>query len=99
MSAMMKLVRACLLAALAGLAASAAQAEERPQDLVQAYNRAGLALFDALAREATNPVVSPYSIGTAMAMVSAGAQGDTAAQLAEVLAYPVGPGELATELP
>jgi serine protease inhibitor len=53
--------------------------------LVDAFNGTGLRLFHAFAKAPGNIVISPYSIGTAMAMVLAGARGDNAAEMAKVL--------------
>jgi serpin B len=75
--------------ALAGMMIPAALPQPaRAQDirpLVQAYNATGLNLFDKLAAEPGNIVLSPYSIGTAMAMARSGARGATEAQMASVL--------------
>jgi len=69
-----------------------ARADERSDALVKAYNSAGLALFGKLATEKPgNLVLSPYSIGTAMAMAYAGARGETAAEMARVLRYGADP--------
>jgi serpin B len=51
--------------------------------LVDAFNGTGLRLFQAFAKAPGNIVISPYSIGTAMAL--AGARGDNAAEMAKVL--------------
>jgi serpin B len=53
--------------------------------LVDAFNGTGLRLFQAFAKTPGNIVISPYSIGTAMATVLAGARGDNAAEMAKVL--------------
>jgi serpin B len=53
--------------------------------LSAAYNSSGLALFRQLSRARGNIVLSPFSIGTAMAMVLSGARGDTAREMAGVL--------------
>lgn len=61
-----------------------------PQDirpLTQAYNLSGQDLLQALAAAPGNLVVSPYSIGTAMAMVLAGARGETAEEMRKVLRH------------
>jgi serpin B len=58
---------------------------ERVGPLVDAFNGTGLRLFQAFAKAPGNIVISPYSIGTAMAMVLAGARGDNAAEMAKVL--------------
>jgi serpin B len=55
--------------------------------LTEAYNASGQALFRELARKPGNIVISPYSIGTAMAMARAGARGETALQMTKVLGH------------
>jgi serpin B len=72
---------ATLLAAAVPPAAEAA--EVRP--LTRAYNASGQALFRDFSAGSGNIVFSPYSIGTAMAMVLAGARGETERELAAVL--------------
>ena len=53
--------------------------------LIAAYNGVGQQLFRALAQKPRNVVLSPYSIGTAMAMTLIGARGETASEMARVL--------------
>jgi len=53
--------------------------------LITAYNGCGQQLFRAFAEKPGNIVLSPYSIGTAMAMALAGARGETASEMAKVL--------------
>jgi serpin B len=53
--------------------------------LIEAFNGTGQRLFQAFAKTPGNVVISPYSIGSAMAMVLAGARGDNAAEMAKVL--------------
>lgn len=55
--------------------------------LTQAYNRSGQDLLRALAAAPGNVVISPLSIGTAMAMVLAGARGETEAEMRQVLRH------------
>jgi serpin B len=55
--------------------------------LSAAYNASGHDLFLKFAEEPGNIVFSPYSIGTAMAMVLAGARGDTEREMASVLRH------------
>ncbi len=55
--------------------------------LTAAYNASGHDLFTTFAHAPGNIVFSPYSIGTAMAMVMSGARGDTAAEMATVLRH------------
>jgi serpin B len=62
--------------------------------LVDAFNGTGLRLFQAFAKTPGNIVISPYSIGTAMAMVLAGARGDNAAEMAKVLGQKLPGGEI-----
>src|SRR5262245_42040211 len=59
--------------------------------LTKAYNASGQALFQELARTPGNIVVSPYSIGTAMAMARAGARGDTERQMTKTLKHTLPP--------
>ena len=54
-------------------------------ELVAAYNASGFDLFRRLAASPKNIAVSPYSIGSAMAMALAGARGATAAEMANAL--------------
>jgi serpin B len=61
--------------------------------LVTANNRFALDLFQQFNPSADeNAFFSPYSISTALAMTWAGAQGDTAAQMAKVLHFAEMPG-------
>jgi serine protease inhibitor len=53
--------------------------------LIAAFNGTGQRLLQAFAKAPGNIVISPYSIGSAMAMVLAGARGDNAAEMAKVL--------------
>ena len=53
--------------------------------LIAAYNASGRQLFVELAKTPGNVVLSPYSIGTAMAMALSGARGATESELAGVL--------------
>jgi len=74
----------CALAiAAAVIPAASAAAGWGP--LIDAFNGTGQRLFQGFAKEPGNVVISPYSIGTAMAMVLAGARGDNAAEMAKVL--------------
>jgi serpin B len=66
-------------------APSAAQGDIRA--LTQAYNTSGQELFRTLAAQPGNAVLSPLSIGTAMAMALAGARGDTEAEMRQVLRH------------
>jgi len=53
--------------------------------LIGGYNRTGQRLFRALAETPGNIVLSPYSVGTAMAMAMVGARGETEAEMAKAL--------------
>ena len=53
--------------------------------LIGGYNRTGQRLFRALAETPGNIVLSPYSVGTAMAMATVGARGETEAEMAKAL--------------
>ncbi|HUI94332.1 MAG TPA: serpin family protein [Xanthobacteraceae bacterium] len=66
---------------LAAHAADAAQA----RTVALADNALGRDLYVRLAATPGNIVFSPYSVGTAMAMVLSGARGETAAEMAAVL--------------
>jgi serpin B len=55
--------------------------------LTAAYNASAQALYAELAREPGNIVLSPYSIGSAMAMARTGARGETETQMTAVLKH------------
>jgi len=55
--------------------------------LSEAYNASGQELMARLASAPGNIVVSPYSIGTAMALARSGASGETDAEMARVLRH------------
>lgn len=74
-----------LATGLAALPAGASDADIRP--LTQAYNASGQELLQTLAASPGNIVLSPYSIGTAMAMVLSGARGETEADMRKVLRH------------
>jgi len=83
-----------LLAQAAGLpgVGAAPAAEPVPvRALTTAYNASGHDLFTTFAAAPGNIVFSPYSIGTAMAMVLAGARGDTEREMATVLRHSLPP--------
>jgi serpin B len=71
----------------AGLCPANALAAADVYALTAAYNASGQALFQVLAREPGNIVLSPYSIGAAMAMTRAGARGETERQMTMVLKH------------
>ena len=71
--------------ALALLAPPPATAQNDEQALTGAYNASGGALFKQLSGGAGNIVLSPLSIGTAMAMAMSGARGETEREMAGAL--------------
>jgi serpin B len=73
--------------AIASFAApiQAAAAEDGSGPLITAYNSCGQQLFRAFAEKPGNIVLSPYSIGTGMAMALVGARGENEAEMAKVL--------------
>ena len=71
----------------AALMPSAGVAQDGTRALTDAYNASGQDLFRSFAATPGNIVFSPYSIGTAMAMVLAGARGDTGREMAAVLRH------------
>src|SRR3984957_7235681 len=74
------------------LAQAAAAAEPTPvRALTTAYNASGHDLFTQFVATPGNIVFSPYSIGTAMAMVLAGARGDTEREMTTVLRHSLPP--------
>jgi serpin B len=62
-----------------------AQPAEQPSVVAQAYNVSGQELFADFSRQPGNVVFSPFSIGSAMAMVLSGARGETQGEMAKVL--------------
>lgn len=85
-----RVVGVCAKGALSVLAAAgAAEAQEADtmKALTRGYNDSGLALYRALARAPGNLVLSPYSIGSAMAMVRSGARGETEREIAAALKH------------
>jgi serpin B len=73
------------LAAVAAIQPQAGLTQER--ELTAAFNASGQDLFERLAGGAGNIVISPYSIGTAMAMALSGARGETESELLKVLRH------------
>ena len=59
--------------------------QDAVQKLVEAYNESGQQLYKSLAAKPGNIVFSPYSIGTAMAMVLSGARGQTEREMMAAL--------------
>jgi serpin B len=81
-----------LLAQAAGVpTVGAARATEQVRAVTTAYNASGHDLFTEFSAAPGNIVFSPYSIGTAMAMVLAGARGDTEREMATVLRHSLPP--------
>lgn len=78
---------ALLLGFFLALSVLPAAAQDGGRALTQAYNRSGHELFQALAATPGNVVLSPFSIGTAMAMVLAGARGETETEMRSVLRH------------
>jgi len=79
----------------AALMPSAAIAQDGTRALTDAYNASGQDLFRSFAAKPGNIVFSPYSIGTALAMVCAGARGETEQQMVAVLRHSQARGEIA----
>jgi len=78
--------------AVAGILATAMMpcavpAQDHLRTLTGAYNASGQDLSKSFSAAPGNIVFSPYSIGTAMAMVLAGARGETEHQMAGVLRH------------
>lgn len=70
---------------------AAAVVNRRPVDAMspaEANNDFALALFEKLRTQRGNLFFSPFSVRTALALVSAGARGDTAAEMRESLRIP-----------
>jgi serpin B len=83
--------RSRLWAAIASLLAGSSPAAHAGSvdvpALTAAYNASGQALYAELARAPGNIVLSPYSIGSAMAMARTGARGETETQMTAVLRH------------
>jgi len=78
--------------AVAGILATAMMpcavpAQDHLRSLTGAYNASGQDLSKSFSAAPGNIVFSPYSIGTAMAMVLVGARGETESQMAGVLRH------------
>jgi len=80
---------ASILMALA--AALTASAESDPQTIVQANTKFACDIYTKLRDQQGNLFFSPYSISSALAMTYAGARGNTAKQMADVLCLPAAP--------
>ncbi len=61
------------------------------QQVAEGNNRFAMELYQKLATSEGNLFFSPYSISTALGMTYAGARGETARQMAEVLRFPTSP--------
>ncbi len=64
-----------------------AWADEPSDSVARAYNRTGFDLFAKLAADPGNLVISPYSVGSAMAMAAVGARGETEREMMRVLNF------------
>jgi serpin B len=85
------------LAGFYGPALSQTPASPKPEDaLVAAYNATGERLFQDLAKAPGNIVLSPYSIGSALSMVLAGACGETATAIGDTLSLHLSAADLAS---
>ncbi|MHC4425295.1 MAG: serpin family protein [Planctomycetota bacterium] len=82
---------AAIMAAANALAVeqTVAGAETSRQIILEANNKFALGLYAKLQSRDGNLFFSPYSISTALAMVYAGARGETESQMAEVLHFPI----------
>ena len=78
-------VLAIIAAGLAMLPGGRALAAGDAMAVAEAYNASGAALFQQLSGASGNIVLSPLSVGTAMAMTLSGARGETAREMASVL--------------
>lgn len=88
-------VAAVAVALAWGLRGPAVAPSPRPvdQEVVRGNNAFAVALYQQLSRQPGNLLISPYSISTGLAMVYAGARGDTEAEMAAALHFP-GQGRL-----
>lgn len=78
---------AALFLAQPALAQSARGEDARVRALTAAYDASAHDLFTTFAAKPGNIVFSPYSVGTAMAMVLSGARGETETEMARVLRH------------
>jgi serpin B len=89
------LVAACTQLPWAGPSVAAAAPEEAEvATVVQGNTEFALDLYARLRKADGNLFLSPYSISTALAMTYAGARGETAAQMADVLYFSLNQEEL-----
>jgi leukocyte elastase inhibitor len=68
--------------------------EAQGRALTVAYNASGNDLFKAFTAKPGNIVLSPYSIGTAMAMLLSGARGETETEMIAVLGHRLSRAEI-----
>ncbi|MHC4538555.1 MAG: serpin family protein [Planctomycetota bacterium] len=93
-------VGAVMVAAHAFAAEDAAErAEAAERSIVEANNRFALELYATLRGQGGNLFFSPYSVSTALAMTHAGARGQTASQMAQVLHFPTEANETSESAP
>lgn len=85
--------RAWWMALAMGWAAVAGAGEPDVGALVRGNTAFALDLYDQLKAQDGNLFFSPYSISSALAMTTAGARGETAAQMEKVLHFAPGGGE------
>jgi serpin B len=76
------------------MASPSSVSAEDVEALVRGNNAFALDLYSALSSCDGNLFISPYSISSALAMTYAGAHGNTAAQMADVLHYDLPPDRL-----
>src|SRR5262245_19671509 len=76
-----------ILLLIAGFPLPAAAGEAQNKALTSAYNASGQDLTRTFAAAPGNIVLSPYSIGTAMAMALSGTRADTATEMAAALKH------------
>ncbi len=81
-------------ALICALMPSYAAAQDSSRSLTAAYNASGQDLFKRLAAAPGNIVFSPYSIGSAMAMVLAGARGGTEREMVKALRQRLAPAQI-----
>src|SRR5262245_14097517 len=77
-----------LLCLLAALSSAPARADAEGGSLAQGNNEFAFDLYGKLRAREGNLFLSPFSISTALAMTSAGARGDTLAQMEKALHLP-----------
>src|SRR3979411_3048993 len=88
------LLFATLTLGLLGQPGASGQAPEDTQQAVQGNNQFALDLYGKLRAKDGNLFFSPYSISTALAMTYAGARGDTAKEMADVLRFTLPPQQV-----